>query len=267
MRGSNATTETARQTEHAGQPWARTLMSCFLRTYLVGAAFNTRGMQNVGLVFALEPGLRLIYSNPATRQLARKRYLFHYNTHMFWTPLLVGIFLSLEDKIARGLFPAQVLDSVKNTTIYTLSAIGDSVFGGTLLVFWSLTTILLYLAGLEPWALAWACAWFVALQLFKLSTFIVGYREGLKVLLRLRRWNLINWGQRLKLVNAVLLSLTLYTVWPGRDHWPIWVLAVLALAGWSVTVSRFRLSRELVATLALAALALLPWIEDWWRAP
>ncbi len=240
-------------------------MTCFLRTYLVGAAFNTRGMQNVGLIFAMEPGLRAIYPDPRRRQAARKRYLKHYNTHMFWTPLLVGIFLSLEDKISRGLFPSHVLDSVKNTTVYTLSAIGDSVFAGSLLVFWSLSTVTLLLGGLGPWALAWACVWFLALQIFKFSTFVVGYREGLKFLLHLKRWNLINWGARLKLLNAVLLGVLLYMCWPGKPQWQIWypAMAALGLAAW--LVSRTRLTRELLVLLVLAVYGVLPWIVTLWH--
>ena len=31
----------------------RTLAACFLRCYLVGAAYNTRGLQHVGLAFAI----------------------------------------------------------------------------------------------------------------------------------------------------------------------------------------------------------------------
>jgi PTS system mannose-specific IID component len=260
MHDSSATEHASAGEVSGGQPGVRTLLGCFLRTYMVGAAFNTRGMQNVGLIFAMEPGLRAVYPDARARQRARKRYLSHYNTHMFWTPLLVGIFLSLEDKISRGLFPPQVLESVKNTTVYTLSAIGDSVFGGTLLVFWSLSTVAMYLTGLESLALVWAVVWFAALHVFKLGTFIVGYREGLKFLTRLKRWNLINWGRRLKMVNAALLSVVLYLVWPAPQFPLLWVGAVAVLLVWSVTVSRFRLSRELVAVLVLAFFAALPWL-------
>lgn len=236
----------------------KTLLHCFARSYLVGAACNTRGMQNVGLIFALEPGLRRIYPDPKARQAARKRYVKHYNTHLFWTPLLLGVFISLEDKIARKLFPAAVLEGVKNTTIYTLSAIGDSVFAGSLLVFWSLSTSVLLLAGYVTLALVWVLLWFLALHLFKLVTFVLGYREGLKFLVRLKQWNLINWGQRLKLINALLLTWLLYLVWPGESPGAVWALGVggLALAGWLMTHAM--LSREIVALLVLALYSGLP---------
>ena len=38
----------------------RVLFSVFFRTYLVGAAFNTKGLQNIGFSYVVEPGLRAI---------------------------------------------------------------------------------------------------------------------------------------------------------------------------------------------------------------
>lgn len=34
----------------------RILLRVFLRTYMVGATFNTKGMQNVGLAYVMDPG-------------------------------------------------------------------------------------------------------------------------------------------------------------------------------------------------------------------
>ncbi len=245
-------------------PDGRTLLTCFMRTYLVGAAFNTRGLQNVGIVYAMEPGLRAIYPDPKARREARKRYLRHYNTHPFWTPLLVGTFLSLETMIAAGKAPPQMLTTLKDTTTYTLSAIGDSVFGGSFLVFWSLTTACMLAANLHGAALLWSLSLFASLHIFKLFTFAAGLRGGLKVLNMLRSWNLINWGERLKLANAVVLVLLLYLVWPGTHAQGAWdspgeltwglASAGLCLTGWSI--GRFYLSRIiLLFVLALAAVA------------
>jgi len=242
-------------------PDFKALTGCFLRSYLVGAAFNTRGMQNVGLIYALDPGLRRIYPDRKERMAARKRYMKHYNTHLFWTPLLLGIFLSFEDKVARGLLSVSVLEGVKNTTTYTLSAIGDSVFAGSLLVFWSLSTTILALVGEGQMLVWWILAWFLALHAFKLTTFVLGYREGLSFLLRLRRWDLINWGQRLKACNAVLMAVVLFLVWPGSSPGAVWVLGVAGLGAAAWLVYRSLLSREIVALLLLAFYSILPVLE------
>lgn len=251
-------TETRSAAPPHGSPDARTLLSCFLRTYLVGSVFNTRGMQNVGFILAMEPGLRVIHPDPMRRKIARKRWLFHYNTHMFFTPLLTGVFLSLEDKIAKGLFPAQVLDGVKNTTIYTLSAIGDSLFTGALLVSWSLTAACLVASELYWAAALWAILWFVFLQAFKAATFVLGWREGLKFLTRLKKWDLINWGVRLKIVNAALLALFLFLIWPV--HLAGWMFgpAAFGMVLAAITLSRLGFSREIVAFALFGLYILLP---------
>ncbi|GFM32831.1 PTS 3-keto-L-gulonate transporter subunit IIA [Desulfovibrio subterraneus] len=253
---------------------ARTLLRCFLRTYLVGAAFNTRGLQNVGIVYAMEPGLRAIYPDPKQRRDARKRYLKHYNTHPFWTPLLVGTFLSLEALIARGKAPPEMLTTLKDTTTYTLSAIGDSVFGGSFLVFWSLTTTCMLVANLHWAALCWTGLLFLSLQAFKLFTFAAGLRGGLKVLNMLRNWDLINWGERLKLANAVVLVILLYEVWPGAHPQYAWerpgelawglASAGLCLAGW--VLARFHLSRIILFFILALVAAAVPMLTGYFSS-
>lgn len=237
---------------------ARTLLRCFLRTYTVGAAFNTRGMQNIGLVHAMEPGLAAIYPDPVKRREARKKYIRHYNTHPFWTPLLVGTFLSLEAGIAAQTFPPQILRNLKDTTAYTLSAIGDSVFGGTMLVSWSLATCSLLVAGYQSAAFALGLFLFTALQAFKLFTFIAGLREGLKVLNRLRNWNLINWGERLKSGNAVLAAVLLWQLFSAHDRPALWAAACAALGLFAALVGRLHMSRMLLLFIFTAVILALP---------
>ena len=41
----------------------RTLLRIFLRTYLVGATFNTKGMQNVGLAYIMDPALQTLFGH------------------------------------------------------------------------------------------------------------------------------------------------------------------------------------------------------------
>ena len=66
----------------------RNLSQVFLRSYLIGACFNTRGLQNVGLAYAIDPGLKAIHAEPIALQQARKRSLQVFNTHPYWTCLL-----------------------------------------------------------------------------------------------------------------------------------------------------------------------------------
>ena len=227
----------------------KTLSRCFWRTYLIGSAFNTRGLQNIGLIYALDPGLRVLYSDEKKLIKARKRYLKLYNSHPFWAPLLVGIFLFLEQKIARGLVPANMLPKLKSTMVYTLSAIGDSFFGGSLLITWSLSTILLLFCGLNRLAVFWMVLWFIGLQLFKVYTFYKGFSEGLAFLNRLKNWDLINLGSVFKTVNAFLLLVIWYLIWPEPISWLQFCSLVLSIGILALIFSKFLCSREVLVWL------------------
>ena len=211
-----------------------TLLRCFARTYFIGANFNTKGLQNIGLSYAMDPGLKALYPDPEDLRQARERYLGIYNCHPYWAPLLVGYFLFLELKISRKVISESALEKVKQTATYTLSAIGDSFFSGSFLVFWSLLLVLLLLVGLKQIAVLWFSVCFVLLQLFKIYIFWQGWIRGLTYFQRLKQMNLINWGQRLKYVNAGLLLLIWVIISPFSRSPLAFVLAscVLGLAVW-----------------------------------
>lgn len=211
----------------------KALISCFLRSYLTGAAFNTRGMQNIGLGYAIDPGLQEIYSDPVSLQKARRRHIRLYNTHPLWNPLLIGLFLALESKISRNLFPAPTMPRVKSTLVFTLSAIGDSFFSGSFLVTWSLTTILLLFLDLHTLAVLLALGVFLLIQLFKLYTFYMGATQGLIFINRLKKWNLINWGSRLKICNAFLVLAFWLVIWPF--NWQLYNFIPVAAVGLVLT--------------------------------
>ena len=184
----------------------KTSLTCFLRSYLLGAAFTPQGMQSLGITHALAPGLSEIHPDPEGLLLARRRYIRHFNTHPFGAPFLLGLFLNLEQLIARGVLPAEALSNIKDTAGYTLSAIGDSVFSGTLIPFWVLTSACLLLL-CPPWAaLLFTFCLFAALQALRLASFYFALRHGLTALERLKDFNIINWGERLKYCNALLLA-------------------------------------------------------------
>ncbi len=237
------------------------LLRCFFRTWFVGAGWNQRGMQNIGLAFAMDPGLQALYGSGESLHTARLRYACHYNTHFFWTPLLVGIFLGIEKKICSGSLPAELFENVKGTTVYTLSAIGDSFFGASLLVFWSLITGCFFVAGWNRLALALGFACFLGLFFFKAITFWLGLREDLNFLQRLGRWKLITWGQRCKYVNCILLVCLWALAWPRPFFWYHWVFFLVGIALLAVATLAVRISRELLVALLVVLYLSLPWLE------
>lgn len=230
----------------------------FVRCLLAGAAFNTRGMQNISLTYAMQPGLAAIHEDPREYRMALRRYVRHYQSHPFWMPCLVGIFLHMEQAIAAGRFPPKMLAKVKDTTAYTLSAIGDSVFAGSLLILWALLTICLLLTGHTTLPFLLGLTFFLGLQAFRVYTFLVGLRGGFQFLERLRKWNLINWGTRVKYFNAVLLVWLWALIWPQPLIWWQWLIGVVALMLFGRFVRTGVLSRVFAAAAFLALIQMYP---------
>ncbi|WP_035104186.1 PTS system mannose/fructose/sorbose family transporter subunit IID [Desulfohalovibrio reitneri] len=239
---------------------SRTIWRIFLRTYLVGACFNTRGMQNIGLGLAMDPGLRALHSDPAELGRARRRALKHYNSHPFFAPMLAGVFLSLEAAIARGEIKPKTLEEVKRTASYTLSAIGDSFFGGGLVPFWALSTVCLVASSNHAAAVVWGAGLVVALQWFRFMGLVTGVRHGLGALPRLKRLNLINWGRRLKYANGLLIILLWAMLWRGEMVWWKWLLSCSLLGAAAWLVRRLGLPREVVVLGLVAGYVLWPWM-------
>ena len=245
---------------------AMAFVRSFMRCYLVGAGFNTRGMQNLGLMYAMQPGLRAIHTDPKALRAAQKRHVGHYQSHPFWTPCLVGIFLYVESAISAGRFPPKMLAKIRDTTAYTLSALGDSVFAGSLLIFWALMTICLLLSGQPSAALVMGLAFFAGLQAFRIWIFVGGLRQGFKFLEKLKRLNLINWGRRVKYLNAGLLLWLWALIWPRPFDWTEWLSGTVALLLFARFVRTGILGRALAAVIFVVAIDQYPQVEQWVRS-
>ncbi len=253
---------------------SRALISCFFRSYLIGAAFNMRGLQIIGFTYAMQSGLDKLYVDEDARREAYQRYMPMYNSHPFWAPLLIGIFLSLEQRVARGSLPPAVFLKVKDTTVYTLSAIGDSLFGGTILVAWSLTTCTLLITNHYSLAGLFTFILFMLLQAFRLICFVLGYRENLSVLQRIKKLRLMELGDCIKIYNGIVLAVLMYVSWPyisfysntlipltsipAQGLW--WLWSVLFMGICSYVLQRFpslRIYTVMCALLGIACLSIL----------
>lgn len=236
------------------------LVNCFLRTYLIGSAFNTRGMQNIGLAFVMQPWLSYLYPEAEQCRQALKRYVRHYQCHMLFTPLLVAVFMAMEAQIAGNLIPAKMMDQIRSTTAYSLSGLGDVLYGGAVMILWSIVTCGLLLTGHYCLVLIWGLIWLAAIQAFKVLTYVLAFKAGLGFLRTLRRWHLIDVAGWIKLVNAVLipfLAAVMIMKIDSRATWDVYIisLAVLALTGWILWRTNF--SRELFFLLIIVLL----WIK------
>ncbi len=236
-----------------------TACTCLGRTFSLEAVNSTRGLEECGFIFILRPALFELYPHQEERQKALARYTEHSNIHPFMMPLFTGMLLSLEQRIANGLMSDQHLHAFKNTTATTFSALGDSLFSGTLMTFWALLTAILLLAGHTNVALLETLLAFILLQLFRIMSFFFGLKQGLLTLHWIKKLKPINWAYTLKFLNALLLACFLWQMAPRHTTpfpWDEYALSIAALVAAAWSMGRVRLPRIILLTGVLVIILL-----------
>jgi hypothetical protein len=93
----------------------------------------------------------------------------------------------------------------------------------------------------------------MALNAFKLATFILGYRHGFAALSRVRKWGLVDLARRIKMVNGALLVVLWALVWPGGLNPALWTVGVALTLACAFAAERLRVNRELLVGLGVLA--------------
>ncbi len=242
------------------------LLRCFGRTYFVNVAYNPRGLQNIGQIFALDPILALIHEDAETLRAARSRHIAHANCHPFFVPALIGILLHMETAVAARRLSPQVFMQFKDATANALSAIGDSLFNGSMAALWALTCACLVMEhgyGLAAWL---TLIMFLSLQAVRFIGFSLGLRRGMGLLTLVRDLNLIEWAERIKMCNAVLAALFLHLCLRGSPA-PLQIGTAVLLLLVCRYFAATRIPRVLIAccliigTIGLARLDFIPTLE------
>jgi len=96
-----------------------------LRSLCIQGAWNFRGMQTAGYLYAVLPGLKSIHG--ADVQEVLKRHTVFFNTQPYLAPTVIGINLNLEE---QGRYDQ--ISRVQPIVSGTLAAIGDGFFWATL---------------------------------------------------------------------------------------------------------------------------------------
>jgi mannose PTS system EIID component len=186
---------------------ARTLARVFWRCLFLQAAWNRRGMQNLGFVFAIDPALRALYPDRQRRQEALRRHLCFFNCHPYTAAAIVGGAIHHEERVASGEEPTRAPLAFKETLQGPLAAIGDGFFWTALRPFFGA------LAALGTLAFGWpgvvvALAVYNVIHLgLRLRLFSLGYLHGDAIVGEVARFHLPEAAGRLRLGTAALAGL------------------------------------------------------------
>ena len=104
------------------------LARVFLRSLFLQAAWNPRGMQNVGFADAIGPALAELYPDPAERAKAAARHLEFFNCHPYLAAAILGGAVRLEERVASGELAAPEVSRFKSALGPPFAALGDGFF-------------------------------------------------------------------------------------------------------------------------------------------
>ena len=217
-----------------------TLVHVFWRSLFLQAAWNPRGMQNLGFADAIAPALAELYPNPVDRAAAAARHLEFFNCHPYMAAAILGGAVRLEERVVAGEVPPQRVSAFKSTLGPPFAALGDGFFWLALR-----PTAALAAAATAPY-LGLACiAVFLALYnavhiSARIWLFAVGYSRGEGVVEAIGQAHFASGTPLLKAAGAMLAG---------------------SLAAWSVLQAGLPwrpFHGLLVASTMVAAFALLP---------
>lgn len=187
---------------------ARTLLRVFWRSLFLQAAWNRRGMQNLGFAYAIDPALAALYPEPERRREALARHLGFFNCHPYTAAAILGGAIHHEERVARGEEPAGNPVLYKSTLQGPLAAIGDGFFWTALRPFFGA------LAALGALAVGWPAV-VITLAVYNLvhltlryGLFRDGYRKGDGIVADVARLSLPVLADRLRVAGAFVCGLT-----------------------------------------------------------
>jgi PTS system mannose-specific IID component len=187
---------------------AQTLARVFWRGLFLQAAWNRRGMQNLGFAYAIEPALRALYPEPARRREALERHLQFFNCHPYMAAAILGGAIHHEERVAAGEEPAGAPLRYKTTLQGPLAALGDGFFWTALRPFCGA----LGAVGALLFGGAGVVAALVVYNVVHLSLraglFRVAYRGGDAVIPAIARLGLPLAADRLRAAGAALCGVT-----------------------------------------------------------
>ena len=168
------------------------------RQYLLLAAYNAEGMQNLGFAWALLPVLQQIHGHRGEQLgAALVRHLEPVNTHPYFAAPLLGAVAALE---VDG--QTEQADRLKQRASGPLAAMGDQFFWVGLKPTAALLSVALILAG-------WHWGWLLFVALYALPQLLLravlvrwGHARGREAITQLTRANLPRWTGRLALLGG-----------------------------------------------------------------
>ena len=180
------------------------LARVFWRCLFLQAAWNRRGMQNLGFAYAIDPALRCLYREPGRRAEALARHLGFFNCHPYMAAAILGGAIHHEERVAAGEEAGTGPAHYKQTLQGPLAALGDGFFWTALRPFFGV------LGAVGALLLGWPAIAVVLVAYnvihfgLRIRLFRAGYERGDGIVAEVARLELPVVADRLRAASAVL---------------------------------------------------------------
>lgn len=213
--------------------------STALRSMLIQGAWNYETLQGVGFAWAILPGLRRLYPDPAARRRRIVNHLGVFNSNPYMSTLAMGVALRIEAEVGRGAVGADArLTRLLSALRGPLGAIGDDVFWASLRPALGLVGTVFAIATGGPWVAGLYLLAFNGLaQVVRFRGVRAGYTTGAGVVRVLQDPVWRRWSEGLKRVGAVAVggALAIGFLWSKEaagDAWGTWIFLATIVLFW-----------------------------------
>jgi mannose/fructose/N-acetylgalactosamine-specific phosphotransferase system component IID len=207
------------------------LFNMMWRSFYIQAVWNFERLQNLGFLFCVIPMIKRLYPEKKDRIPALNRHLEFFNTHPYMASIVLGVVISMEERMANDPDAVKPEDirSLKAIMSGPLAAIGDTFFWATLRPFSALlgVTLVLLLEGNNM--LAGPLLFLFFFNIFgvymRFGGLLKGYRLGTKVVDTIKKFDTQELIAVVNLLGMIVLGVLLIIYMFGLTLWPNIVFA------------------------------------------
>ncbi len=184
------------------------LFKIAVRSFLLQASWNYRGMMSMGFLYSIAPGLDYIYDDKKARELAYMRHFEYFNTNPYFSSIVMGVTLALEEKYKSGdkLINPEVIHNTKDALMTSLAGIGDGLFWDSWRPFVATLAIVFAAGNYKLTPFIFLILYNIPHLYFRFAGIYWGYDEGMNVSKKLKQFMFPQIRQTLRMGTLALLA-------------------------------------------------------------
>ena len=165
--------------------------SMWMRSLVLQASHNYERFQSLGYLYAMVPALRKAYKDRPKEELsqAMHRHLEFFNTNPQLVQPILGVTSAME--LEEGNAAGEAVSGLKVAMMGPLAGVGDSIIFMTVLLICLLLAVTFGIEGNPIGLLLCFVIWNSVSQSIKFAGTRFGYREGTKLIDRIRNGNFV----------------------------------------------------------------------------